>query len=63
MYFVIGFPFTIMRHDSIFVVVETLTNIVHFIPVHRKYQAPGIAIFFVNEIVRLHVVPRKIISN
>jgi hypothetical protein len=61
--FIVGFPLTIRRHDSIFVVVDTLTKSAHFIPVRTMYQTPNIAIFFVSNIVRLHGVPRKIISD
>jgi hypothetical protein len=61
--FVVGFPLTTKRHDSIFVIVDTLNKSVHFIPVCMKYQAPYIVRILVNEIVRLHVVPRKIIYD
>jgi hypothetical protein len=37
--FIVGFPLTTRRHDSIFVVVETLTKSAHFIPVHTTYRA------------------------
>jgi hypothetical protein len=63
MNFIVGFPLTTMRHDSIFVVVETLTKSDHFIPVHTTYQAPHIARVFISEIVRLHGVPKRIISD
>ena len=61
--FIVGLPLTARRHDSIFVVVETLTKRAHFIPVRTMYQAPDIARVFINEIVRLHGVPKKIISD
>jgi transposase InsO family protein len=35
----------------------------HFIPVRMMYQAPDIARVFISEIVRLHGVPKKIISD
>ena len=59
----VGFPLTARRHDSIFVVVDTLTKSAHFIPVCMTYQAPNIAIFFISEIVRLHGMPKRIISD
>jgi hypothetical protein len=61
--FIVGLPLTARRHDSIFVVVDTLTKSAHFIPVRMTYQAPDIVRFFISEIVRLHGVPKKIISD
>jgi transposase InsO family protein len=61
--FIVGFPLTARRHDSIFVVVDTLTKSAHFIPMHTTYQAPIIARVFISEIVRLHGMPKRIISD
>jgi hypothetical protein len=61
--FVVGFPLTTRRHDSIFVLVHTLMKSAHFIPVHTTYQAPNIARVFISEKVRLHGVPKRIIFN
>jgi hypothetical protein len=61
--FIVGLPLMTRRHDSIFVVVDTLTKSAHFIPVWMTYQAPDIARVFISEIVRLHGVPKKIISD
>jgi hypothetical protein len=61
--FIVGLPLTARIHDSIFVVVDTLTKSAHFIPVRTTYQAPDIERVFISEIVRLHGVPKKIISR
>jgi hypothetical protein len=61
--FIVGLPLTARRHDSIFVVVDTLTKSAHFIPVRMTYQATDIARVFISEIVRLHGVPKRIISH
>jgi transposase InsO family protein len=61
--FIVGLPLMARRHDSIFVVVNTLRKSAHFIPMHTTYQAPDIARVFISEIVRLHGVPKRIISN
>ena len=61
--FIVGLPKTSRRNDSIFVVVDTLTKSTHFIPVKTAYKALEIARFFINEIMRLHGVLRKIISD
>ena len=52
--FIVGFPLTERRHDSIFMVVYTLTKSAHFIPVHMTYHALDIARFFTSDIVRLN---------
>ena len=61
--FIVGLPMTSRRHDSIFVVVDTLTKSAYFIPIKTTYKASEIARVFINEIMRLHGVPRKIISD
>jgi transposase InsO family protein len=61
--FIVGLPLMARRHDSICVVVDTLTKSAHFIPMRMTYQAPDIAIIFISEIVRLHGVPKRIISD
>jgi hypothetical protein len=61
--FIVGMPLMARRHDSIFVVVDTLTKSAHFIHVRTTYQAPNIAIVFISEIVRLRGVPKRIISD
>jgi len=61
--FIVGLRMTTRRHDSIFLVVDTLTKSAYFIPVKTTYNAPEIAIFFIDENVRLHRVPRRSISN
>jgi hypothetical protein len=61
--FIVGLPMTSRRHNYIFVVVDTLTKSAHFIPVKTTYQAPEIARVFINKIVRLHGIPKKIILD
>jgi hypothetical protein len=61
--FILGFPLTSRRPDSIFVVVDTLTKSAHFIPMRTTYQAHDIVRVFISEIVRLHGVPKRIISD
>jgi transposase InsO family protein len=56
----VGLPLTVRRHDSIFIVVDTLMKSAHIIPVSTTYQAPDIARVFISEIVRLHGVPKRI---
>jgi hypothetical protein len=61
--FIVGLPLTASRHDLIFVVIDTLMKSSHFIPMHKTYQTPNIARVFISEIVRLHGVPKRIISD
>jgi hypothetical protein len=61
--FIFGLPLTARRHDSIFIVLDTLTKSAHFIPVRMMYHAPDIARVFISEIVRLHGMPKRIISD
>jgi hypothetical protein len=63
MEFIVWFPLMVRRHDSIFVVVYTLTKSENFILVRTTYQEPDIARYFVNELVRWHGVPKRIISD
>jgi transposase InsO family protein len=65
MEFIVGLLLTARRHDSIFVVFDTLTKAhhAHFIAVRTMYQAPDIARIFISEILRLHGVPKRIISD
>jgi hypothetical protein len=60
--FIVGLPLTTKRHESIFLVVDTLTKSAHFIPVRMTYHSPDIARVFINDIVRLHGMLMRIIS-
>jgi hypothetical protein len=59
MEFIFGLPLTVRRHDSIFVVVDTLTKNPPFIPVHMTYHALDIARICVRKIMSLHGVPKE----
>ena len=61
--FIVGLPNTSQKHDSIWVIVDRLTKIAHFIPVHTTYKASKYAEIYLNRIVCLHGVPKTIISD
>jgi hypothetical protein len=61
--FIVGLSLMARRYDSIFLVVDTLTKSAHFIPMRTTYQAPSIARYFINEIVRLHGMLKRIVSD
>jgi hypothetical protein len=63
MNFIVVFQLTARRHDLIFLVVENLTKSSNFIHVRMAYQELDIARVFINEIVRLHGMPKRIIYN
>jgi hypothetical protein len=63
MYFIIGLPLTPRKHDSIWVIVDRLTKTTHFIPVHTTYLAERYVEIYVDLIVRLHDVPKTILSD
>jgi hypothetical protein len=61
--FIVGLSLTARKHDSIFLVVDTLTKSAHSIPVCTTYQAPDIARVFISKILRLYGVLRRIIFD
>ena len=61
--FITGLPMTPQGHDSIWVIVDRLTKSAHFIPVNTRYIVGKYAEIYVSQIVRLHGVPRTIISD
>jgi hypothetical protein len=61
--FITGFPKTVRQHDSIMVVVDRLTKVAHFIPVKSTFSASDVAQVFIRDVVRLHGVPKKIVSD
>ena len=50
-------------YDSILVVVDQLTKIVHFIPTTEKTSAKGLARLFRDNVWKLHGLPKSIISD
>ncbi|KAG1121331.1 hypothetical protein G6F42_012533 [Rhizopus arrhizus] len=49
--------------DSIFVVVDRLTKMAHFIPCNESMTAKELATLFINNIFRLHGLPSSIVSD
>jgi hypothetical protein len=61
--FIVGLPRTQVGHDSIWVIVDRLTKVAHFIPVKTTYSGAKLAELYLSRIVCLHGVPKKIVSN
>eukprot|EP00253_Pinus_taeda_P007770 PITA_07770 len=61
--FITGLPKTKRNNDSIMVVVDKLSKVAHFIPVQSTYKAVQIAHVFMQNIFRLHGLPKTIISD
>ena len=52
-----------LQFDAILAVVDRFTKRVHFIPTHTSADAPATARLFLDHIVRLHGLPRSIVSD
>jgi transposase InsO family protein len=61
--FIVGLPNTFQKHDSIWVIIDRLTKIAHFLPVHTTHTAKKYAEIYLEKIIRLHGVPKTIISD
>ena len=58
-----GLPRSRRGNDGIWVLVDQLTKSAHFIPVKLTRTATSLASLYVKEIVRLHGIPRSIVSD
>ena len=61
--FIVGLPRTQKGYDSIWVIVDRLTKVAHFIPVKTTYRGDQLAARYMERIVCLHGVPKKIVSD
>jgi transposase InsO family protein len=56
-------PRTQSGYDSVWVIVDRLTKVAHFIPVKTTYSRPQLAELYISRIVCLNGVPKKIVSD
>jgi hypothetical protein len=61
--FIVGLPNTSRCHDSIWVIMDRLTKTAHFLPVHTTHRAEKYAEIYIDQIVRLHGIPKTIVSD
>jgi hypothetical protein len=61
--FIVGLPNTSHHHDSIWVIVDRLTKVAHFLPVHTTNKAQKYAELYIDQILCLHGLPRTIVSD
>ena len=61
--FIVGLPRTQRGYDSIWVIVDRLTKVAHFLPIKTVYTSAKLAKLYMERIVSLHGVPKKIVSD
>jgi hypothetical protein len=61
--FIVGLPCASTGYDSIWVIVDRLTKVAHFILVKTTYSGARLAELYMERIVCLHGVPKKIVSD
>ncbi|CAN6443139.1 unnamed protein product [Victoria cruziana] len=61
--FVMGLPRTRRKHDAIWVRVDGLSKSAHFLAIRTSTPLESLAELYVSEIVRLHGIPRAIVSD
>jgi hypothetical protein len=60
---IVGLPRTPSGYDSIWVIVDRLTKVAHFIPVKTTHSGARLAELYMSRIVCLHGVPKRIVSD
>jgi hypothetical protein len=61
--FIVGLPRTVKGFDSIWVIVDRLTKIAHFLPVKTDHPVVVYAQLYIARILSLHGVPKTIVSD
>jgi transposase InsO family protein len=61
--FIVGLPRTQSGYDSIWIIVDRLTKVDHFIPTETTYSRPQLVELYMSRIVYPHGVSKKIVSD
>jgi hypothetical protein len=61
--FIVGLPRTTKGYDSIWVIIDRLTKITHFLPVKTDHPVTVYAQLYIARILSLHGVPKTIVSD
>jgi hypothetical protein len=61
--FVVGLPKTAKGFDSVWVIIDRLTKIAHFLPIKVKYIVATYAELYITRIPSLHRVPKTIVLD
>jgi hypothetical protein len=59
--FIVGLPKTAKGFDSIWVIIDRLTKIAHFLPVKTYYPVITYAQIYIARILSLHGIPKTIV--
>jgi hypothetical protein len=61
--FIVGLPRTQVGYDSTWVIMDRLSKVAHFIPIKTTYSRTKLTELYMSQIVCLHGVPKKIVSD
>jgi hypothetical protein len=61
--FVVGLPHSPRGKDAIWVVIDRLTKVAHLLPMKTTNSASDLVPLYIKEVVRLHGVPKSIVSD
>ena len=61
--FITGLPRPHRGNNTIWVIVDTITKVAHFLPIRTTYHANQLAQLYVSRIISLHGVPKTITSD
>ena len=61
--FIVGLPWTASGKDAIWVVMDRLTKMAHFLPIKTIFSLDRLAILYIHEIVNKHDMPVTIVTD